>query len=141
MLVSAFAVAFTQQWKLTFTMMGLVLITLVLIGFVSKSEQMIESKLLKRYSECTSVAEDVFGNIKTVVAFGALHKFLAKYDRILKQAERDAKKKGPLVGLMFSCQYFFMFSGYAISFYLGVYLYNHGDIQDPGSIIALVLSV
>lgn len=141
MLVAAFAVSFTQSWQLTLTMLGLVFITLGLIGFIVGSDQKIEGTLLKHYSECSPIAEDALGSIKTVVAFGAAHKFIAKYDTILKQAEKVGKKKGPLTGLMFACQYFFMFSGWALSFYLGVYLYNRGNLKDPGSIIAVFFAM
>ncbi|RFU78080.1 multidrug resistance [Trichoderma arundinaceum] len=139
MLLASFAVAFSQSWQLTLVMLGLVLITLGLIGFIVGSDQKIEAGLLKRYDDCSAIAEDALGSIKTVVAFGAAGKFLSKYDAVLKQAEKDGKKRGPLVGLMFACQYFFMFTGWAIGFYLGAYLYKRGYISDPGRILALVI--
>jgi len=138
MLLAAFAVAFTQSWQLTLVMVGLVFLTLALIGVVVGSDQKIEAALLKRYADCSAIAEDVLGSIKTVVAFGAINKFLTKYDNILEQAEKDSKKRGPLVGLMFACQYFFMFTGWCIGFLLGAYLFKHGKISDPGKILAFV---
>lgn len=138
MLIAAFAVAFSQSWQLTLVMLGLVLITLALIGVIVSNDQKIEAGLLKRYEDCSSIAEDALGSIKTVVAFGAAHRFLRKYEIILDQAENDGKKRGPLVGLMFACQYFFMFTGWAIGFYLGAYLFRRGYISDPGTILAFV---
>ncbi|KAK5988146.1 ABC-type transmembrane transporter verA [Cladobotryum mycophilum] len=141
MLIAAFAVAFTQSWQLTLVMLGLVFLTLALIGVVVGSDQKIEAGLLKRYSECSEIAEDALGSIKTVVAFGAANKFLAKYEKVLVQAERESKSRGPLVGLMFACQYFFMFTGWAIGFYLGAYLYRHGKISDPGRILSVFFAM
>lgn len=141
MLIASFAVAFSQSWQLTLVMLGLVLITLALIGVVVGNDQKIEAGLLKRYADCSAIAEDALGSIKTVVAFGAVNKFLTKYENILKQAEKDGKKRGPFVGLMFACQYFFMFTGWAIGFYLGAYLFRRGYISDPGRILALVRAV
>lgn len=138
MLLASFAVAFSQSWQLTLVMLALVLVTLGLIGFIVGSDQKIEAGLLERYADCSAVAEDALSSIKTVVAFGAAPKFLAKYYSILKEAEKDAKKKGPFVGLMFACQYFFMFTGWAIGFYLGAYLYKRGYISDPGRILSFV---
>ncbi|RYP13674.1 hypothetical protein DL767_010632 [Monosporascus sp. MG133] len=129
------------SWHLTLVMLGLVLVTLGLIGFVVGSDQKIEAGLLKRYTDCSAIAEDALGSIKTVVAFGAANKFLAKYDKILEQAEKDGKKRGPFVGLMFACQYFFMFTGWAIGFYLGTYLYRRGQISDPGRILAVFFAM
>ncbi|KAL6862017.1 P-loop containing nucleoside triphosphate hydrolase protein [Trichoderma novae-zelandiae] len=141
MLLASFAVAFSQSWQLTLVMLGLVLLTLGLIGFIVGSDQKIEAGLLKRYADCSAIAEDALGSVKTVVAFGAAPKFLAKYDAILAQAEADGKKRGPFVGLMFACQYFFMFTGWAIGFYLGAYLYRHGHISDPGRILSVFFAM
>ncbi|PTB62202.1 P-loop containing nucleoside triphosphate hydrolase protein [Trichoderma citrinoviride] len=141
MLLASFAVAFSQSWHLTLVMLGLVLITLGLIGFIVGSDQKIEAGLLKKYTDCSAIAEDALGSVKTVVAFGAAPKFLAKYDAILQQAEADGKKRGPFVGLMFACQYFFMFTGWAIGFYLGAYLYRRGLISDPGRILSVFFAM
>ncbi|KAK1243185.1 hypothetical protein MKX07_003813 [Trichoderma sp. CBMAI-0711] len=141
MLLASFAVAFSQSWHLTLVMLGLVLMTLGLIGFIVGSDQKIEAGLLKRYTDCSAIAEDALGSVKTVVAFGAAPKFLAKYDAILEQAEADGKKRGPFVGLMFACQYFFMFTGWAIGFYLGAYLYKRGLISDPGRILSVFFAM
>jgi ATP-binding cassette subfamily B (MDR/TAP) protein 1 len=139
MLIAAFVVAFTQSWQLTLVMLGLVFLTLALIGAVVATDQKIEAKLLGRYEACIAIAEDALANIKTVVAFGAADKFLNKYKTALDQGEKDGKKRGPLVGLMFACQFFFMFIGWAIGFYLGAYLYRTGRISDPGRILSFVL--
>ncbi|KAH6603979.1 MDR-type ABC transporter [Trichoderma cornu-damae] len=141
MLLASFAVAFSQSWQLTLVMLGLVLVTLGLIGFIVGSDQKIETGLLKRYTDCSAIAEDALGSIRTVVAFGAARKFLAKYDAVLQRAEKDGTKRGPFVGLMFACQYFFMFTGWAIGFYLGAYLYKRGSISDPGRILAVFFAM
>ncbi|KAL7905950.1 P-loop containing nucleoside triphosphate hydrolase protein [Trichoderma velutinum] len=141
MLLASFAVAFSQSWQLTLVMLGLVFLTLGLIGFIVGSDQKIEAGLLQRYADCSAIAEDALGSIKTVVAFGAAPKFLAKYEAILDQAQKDGKKRGPFVGLMFACQYFFMFTGWAIGFYLGAYLYKHGKITDPGRILSVFFAM
>jgi ATP-binding cassette subfamily B (MDR/TAP) protein 1 len=140
MLIASFVVAFSQSWQLTLVMFGLVMMTLALIGVVVGSDQKIEAGLIKQYAECSAIAEDALGSIKTVVAFGAAKKFLAKYENILARAEKEGKRRGPLVGLMFACQYFFMFTGWAIGFYLGAYLYTRGSISDPGRILSYVIA-
>ncbi|KAL5403310.1 hypothetical protein PMIN06_007948 [Paraphaeosphaeria minitans] len=140
MLVSAFAVAFSQSWQLTLVMLAVVALTMAFMGFVVGNDQKLEGKLLKHYEECSLIAEDALGSIMTVVAFGAVNKFLAKYDVVLAQAQKLGKKKGPLVGMMFASQYFFMLIAWAIGFWFGVYLYTHGHISDPGRILAVFFS-
>ncbi len=135
MFVAAFAVAFYQQWKLTLATAALVVVTIVLIGITTGVDARIESRLLETYSGCTALAEEVFGSIKTVVTFGATEKFARRYNTMLKEAEVKGRKRGPLMGLLFSSQYFFMFCGYALSFWFGLRLYKTGEIDDPGTII------
>jgi ATP-binding cassette subfamily B (MDR/TAP) protein 1 len=96
MLISAFAVAFSQSWQLTLVMLAVVVLTMGLMGFIVAKDQKLEVNLLKRYEECSLVAEDALGSIKTVVAFGAVNKFLARYEVVLAQAEKVGKKKGLL---------------------------------------------
>lgn len=136
MLLASFAVAFSQSWQLTLVMLGLVMATLGLIGVIVGSDQKIEAGLLKQYADCSVIAEDALGSIRTVIAFGAARKFLDKYAIILDKTQADGKKKGPFVGLMFATQYFFMFVGWAIGFYLGGYLFTKGMISDPGRILS-----
>jgi ATP-binding cassette, subfamily B (MDR/TAP), member 1 len=139
MLISAFAVAFSQSWQLTLVMLAVVVLTMGLMGFIVSNDQKLEVNLLKRYEECSLVAEDALGSIKTVVAFGAVNKFLARYEVVLAQAEKVGKKKGPFVGMMFASQYFFMLIAWAIGFWFGAYLYTHGHITDPGRILSCVI--
>ncbi|CAH0018871.1 unnamed protein product [Clonostachys rhizophaga] len=141
MLLASFAVAFSQSWQLTLVMLGLVMLTLGLIGFIVSSDQRIEAGLLKRYNECSVIAEDALGSIRTVIAFGAAHKFLSKYNNNLEKTETNGKKRGPFVGLMFATQYFFMFVGWAIGFYLGAYLFTKGMISDAGRILSVFFSM
>nr|QSQ85911.1 transporter [Preussia typharum] len=124
MLFSAFAVAFSQSWQLTLVMLGVVVVTMGLMGFIIGNDQKFEGSLLKLYEECSLVAEDALGSIKTVVAFGAVHKFLAKYENIVARAEKVGKKKGPFVGMMFAAQYFFMFIAWAIGFWFGAVFFS-----------------
>jgi ATP-binding cassette subfamily B (MDR/TAP) protein 1 len=136
MLVSAFAVAFSQSWELTLVMLGVVILTMGLMGFIVGNDQKLEAGLLKEYEECSLVAEEALGSIKTVVAFGAIDKFVTKYQRILTKAKDIGKKKGPFVGMMFAAQYFFMFVAWALGFWFGAWLYSSGRISDPGRILS-----
>lgn len=119
-------------------MLGVVLITMGLLGFIAGNDQKLEASLLKEYEECGLVAEEALASIKTVVAFGAVNKFLVKYKYILARAKKVGKKKGPFVGMMFAAQYFFMFIAWAIGFWFGAWLFTTGRISDAGRILSCV---
>lgn len=121
-------------------MLGIVILTMALIGFIVGSDQKLEARLNQKYDECSLVAEDALGSIKTVVAFGAGDRFLAKYKVILGQAKNLGRKKGPFVGMMFAAQYFFMYAGWAIGFWFGAWLYTSGRMPDPGRILSVFFS-
>jgi ATP-binding cassette, subfamily B (MDR/TAP), member 1 len=141
MFFTTFILAFVVQWKLTLvsavTFPGMMLA----MGFTVSLDSKIEAKLLSIYSRCGTVAEEVLGSIRTVIALGAGEKLCAKYDLLLAEAMAQGIKKGPVIGIQFSIQWFAMYCGYSLSFWYGIRLYSSGEIQNPGIIITQVLKI
>ncbi len=99
----------------------------------------IQSKTLSIYALCGGLAEEVLSSMRTVIAFDAGRKLSNKYDAHLERAQRISRKKGPVLGLQYGAQWFFMFCGYALTFWFGIKLYHSVEITNPGVIIMLVI--
>jgi len=67
-------VALIWGWKLTLVIIACVPIIIICNGLVSKGQATMVVKEQKAYGGASSVAEEVFGSIKTVMAFGAENK-------------------------------------------------------------------
>lgn len=79
--------------------------------------------------------------MKTILAFGAQEKIVTLYDEYLLAAYIKGKKKSVVMGVFFSSQTFFTFSGTALAFWEGFRLYQSGEIPDVGKVITVILSV
>ena len=79
--------------------------------------------------------------MKTILAFGAQDKIVKLYDEYLLAAYIKGKKKSVVMGILFSSQTFFTFSGTALAFWEGFRLYQSGEVPDVGKVITVILSV
>lgn len=134
-LISAFAVAFAVQWKLTFITIAVIPAVIITLGICISIEVKLEAKILPLYSKAAMLAEEAFGTMKTVKSFWMAPSFEAKFERLLAMAKKVGYKKSPNYGVLFSNQYFCIFSGYALAFWQGVRRYASGEIKEPGTIV------
>jgi ATP-binding cassette subfamily B (MDR/TAP) protein 1 len=79
-------------------------------------EATIESRVMRIYSRSGSIAQEAISTIQNIQAFWAHSKTVEKYDKLLQQAHIEGNKKSVLWGILFSSEYFFVFSGVALSF-------------------------
>ena len=73
--------------------------------------------------------------IRIVTAFDASKKLLDKYDISLAAAQELGLKKGPIIGVQWSVEFFTTFCGYSLAWFYGVKLLNEGKINTGGEII------
>ena len=137
--VAAFAVAFAVQWKLTFIVVCIVpliiIVTAICIGFDSQYE----ASILSIYSQAGSMAQEVFQSVKTVQAFWAKPRFARKYEKFLADAKKEGAKKSPVYGVLFSTEFFCVFSGFGLAFWQGVRRYASGEISNAGDVVTYVV--
>ena len=87
------------------------------------------------------LAEEAFSSIRTVHAFWAHEKVTEKYEQFLESAHIQGKKKSPIYAVLFSIQYFCVYSGIALAYWQGYRMYRSGEIPDVGKVLTVVLSV
>lgn len=134
-LISAFTVAFAVQWKLTLITIAVVPSIVIVVGVCIGIDSKQEARILPLYSRAAMLAEEVFGTMKTVKSFWAMPAFEVKFERLLALAKREGYKKSPNYGVLFSTEYFCIFSGYALAFWQGIRRYSSGEITQPGTIV------
>jgi len=94
-----------------------------------------EGRILPIYSRAGQLAEEVFSNIATVHAFWAGPKLSRKYEKLLSEAKVQGMKKSLNMSILFSGEYFGIFSGYALAFFQGIRMYANGEITESGDIV------
>jgi ATP-binding cassette subfamily B (MDR/TAP) protein 1 len=135
MLVAAFIVAFSQQWKLTLVTATTLPAVVILVGITVAIDQKYEATILDVYAKAGSLAEEVLSSVRNVIAFGAHDKLKKKYEAYLDVAKSYGVKKGPVLGVQYSSEFSIMYCAYALSFWYGIKLYLNGEVSDPGKIV------
>ncbi|GAO13661.1 hypothetical protein UVI_02017670 [Ustilaginoidea virens] len=120
MLVSAFAVALTAQWKLALITLAIIpantIVILVCVYFDTKYEY----GMLDIYGVSDSLAEEALSTIRTAHAFWAFPKLVARFDELLRSARRVGDKKSVLYAVLFPVEFFTNTAGYGLAFWQGM---------------------
>ncbi|CAI2165412.1 8429_t:CDS:2 [Funneliformis geosporum] len=77
------------------------------------------SKGQDAYAAAGSIAEQVFSNIRTVLAFGGQPRELARYSEKLELAYKSGKRKAIISGFGLSSMMLILFSSYSLAFWYG----------------------
>ncbi|KAM5476044.1 multidrug-resistance transporter mdr5 [Microsporum audouinii] len=141
MLIAAFVVAFTQNWRLTLPVATSIPTAVTLVGITVALDAKLEAKILDIYSKAGGLVEETLGSIRVVVAFGAGDRLRKKYDDHLEAAKGFGVKKGPVLGVQYSSEFFIMYCAYALAFWYGIKLLLQGKIGSGGEILTVLFSI
>jgi len=139
--VAAFIVAFTTNAKLTGITICIVPAMVIVISITAGIDAGYETKILALYGQAGSFAEDVISSMRTVHAFWARAKLVAKFDQFLARAHTIGQKKSKIYMVLFSCEFFMVYSGFALAFWEGLRMYNSGEITTSGTVVTVLFSV
>lgn len=136
---SAFIVALAVQWKLALITMSVIpaifLVTFVCIAL----DAIVESRIVRIYSQAAVIGEESFSSIRTLHAFWAQSKMAKRYDSLLYEAHTEGKLKSPIYGVLFSTEYFFVYSGIALAFWQGHRMFASGEVPNVGKVFTLAI--
>ncbi|KAL2189298.1 ABC transporter [Thermothelomyces heterothallicus CBS 203.75] len=139
--VTAFILAFVTQWKLTLITLCIAPATIISMGIVAAIEAGYETKILDIHAQANSFAEGVLASVRTVHAFEMRARLVAKFDQFLSEAHRWGNKNSPLFGALFSVEYTIIYLGFGLAFWQGVQMLARGEVDSPGQIFTVLLSV
>ncbi|EME83753.1 ABC transporter, ABC-B family, MDR type [Pseudocercospora fijiensis CIRAD86] len=139
--VAVFVVAFISQWKLTLITLAIVPTILIITGVTVAIDAKNENRLLDIYSQAGLMAEEVFSSITNVHSFWLHPTMSTRYDALLEDAERVGMKKKPNIGVMYSTEFFCVYSGYALAFWKGIRMYQSGEIEQAGKVVTVIFAV
>lgn len=117
MFFSAFVVALAVQWKLALITMSVIPAMFLITSICIAIDATQEARIVRIYSQASNLAQETISSIRTVHAFWARRKMVAKYDVFLEKAHKEAWMKSPNYGVLFSTEYFCIYSGIALCFW------------------------
>jgi ATP-binding cassette subfamily B (MDR/TAP) protein 1 len=139
--VVAFIVAFAVQWKLTLITIAIVPAIIIVIGVTVGIDEKYEAEILSIYGKAGQLVEEVFSTMRTVHSFWLEDLLSHKVDAMFRDAMSVGMKKSPNYAIMFSTEFFCIYSGYALAFWQGIRMYASGEIAQPGSVFTVILAV
>lgn len=139
--VTAFIVAFAVQWKLTLITISIVPTIVLVVGVCLGIMTKWENQMLDIYSQAGKLAEEVFSTMRTVHAFWLNPLLSRKFDKLLVDAEVIGMKNSPVWAVLFSTEFFCIYSGYGLAFWRGIRMYASGEITQPGQVFTVILAV
>ncbi|KAH7165837.1 P-loop containing nucleoside triphosphate hydrolase protein [Dactylonectria macrodidyma] len=139
--VTAFIVAFIVQWKLTLICLCIAPATIIVMGVVAGIEAGHEASILDILAQANSYSEGIIASVRTVHAFEMRARLVDRFDKYLDEAHAVGNKISPLFGIMFSAEYTIIYLGFGLAFWQGIKFLSTGEIEDPGTIFTVLLSV
>ncbi|XP_015115150.1 multidrug resistance protein homolog 49 isoform X1 [Diachasma alloeum] len=120
--ISSIIISFIYGWKLTLVVLSCAPIIVIATAIVAKVQSSLTARELSAYGQAGSVAEEVLGAIRTVVAFGGEKVEVARYTKKLEPAESTGIKRGLWSGVGGGVMWFIIYMSYALAFWYGVQL-------------------
>ncbi|KAH0550179.1 multidrug resistance protein homolog 49-like isoform X1 [Cotesia glomerata] len=120
--VSSIIVSFYYGWKLTLVVLSCAPVIVIATAIVAKVQSSLTALELTAYGQAGSVAEEVLGAIRTVVAFGGEKVEVNRYTAKLVPAEKTGIKRGMWSGVGGGIMWFIIYLSYAVAFWYGVQL-------------------
>ncbi|KAG6573610.1 ABC transporter B family member 4, partial [Cucurbita argyrosperma subsp. sororia] len=129
--VAGLAIAFAASWELA--LIVLALIPLIGInGYIQmKFIQGFSGDAKSMYEEASQVANDAVGGIRTVASFCAEDKVMDMYKTKCEAPLKTGIKQGLISGVGFGVSFLILFNVYALTFYVGSLLVQHGRTTFP----------
>ncbi|KAI5863830.1 multidrug resistance protein [Durotheca rogersii] len=139
--VSAFILAFIIHWKLTLICCFMAPALLLVLGVSSTVEASIETKILKAYAQGGAFAESVLSSARNVQAFALRARLVREFDKHLQKAHVLGNRKHLIFGLLFSTEFFIIYAGIGLCFWQAVLMIARGEVEKPGDIFIVLMSV
>lgn len=119
MAVSGIGIAFSRGWDMTLVLLALT----PLLGFfgyaISTLMQTNTLKMNKAYADANAIAQQAFGNVRTVYAMNAEKRTAQQYDDSLEEPMRVGIRQGMLSGLTVGATNCVAFCAYALAMWYG----------------------
>ncbi|KAF6803007.1 multidrug resistance protein 3 (p glycoprotein 3) [Colletotrichum musicola] len=139
--ISAFVLAFVTNWKLTLITGCIAPATVFVMSFASYLEASLEVKILGWNGQAGSFAESILASARNIQAFGLRSRLIKDFNTYLEEAANLGRKKNPILGSLFSAEYFILFAGIGLCFWQAIGMLARGEVQEPGDVFIVLMSV
>jgi ATP-binding cassette subfamily B (MDR/TAP) protein 1 len=141
MIITAFVIGLTKNWKLTLACLTVIPYNAIVTGTLVTIDTRIEGNMKAIYSEASTVVEEVLSSICNVTALGAVDKIVRRFEGYVKQATKRLAFHGAIWASLYGNMFFAMHCVYALCLFYGVKLVQNGEIADGGTVMTVMFCV
>ncbi|TKR64358.1 hypothetical protein L596_024907 [Steinernema carpocapsae] len=138
--VSGIIIGFSLSWKMTLVMLFIVPCVIASLYASAKVLSHASRKEMSAYSDAGAIADEVFGGIRTVMAFNAQMFEIDRYTEKLKYARKMGIRKATVTGIFTGAFLFILFGSMSIAFWFGTTLVISGEVS-PGTVFGVFWAV
>jgi ATP-binding cassette subfamily B (MDR/TAP) protein 1 len=127
-------IGFVRSWQLTLLICAFVPFMIVVGAGMRVSLARLETLAINSYAHAGSIASEVLGNIRAVVANNGEEAEVARYNTALEPSEKAGQKKSLMTGAGFGSFMLVMFASYAVGMRLGATLIQWNRRDHPSCV-------
>lgn len=132
--ISAFVLAFITNWKLSLITGSIAPATVLVMSVASYLQAKIEVEILGCSSQAGSFAEGILASARTIQAFDLRSRLMGDYDDYLQKSAKLGRKRTPILGCLFSAEYFILVAGIGLCFWQAVRMLARDEVKEPGDV-------
>jgi ATP-binding cassette subfamily B (MDR/TAP) protein 1 len=140
-MISSIAIAFKYSWSLTLVTSSILIFIALVYGTIIPVIIKMTKEVEHADGKASSIAGEVLGSIRMVVACGAEGRIAQRYSGWVQESKRRGLKMSPFVGVQFAPLFFSIYATMALCFWFGFKLYQQGHIDNVGDIVIVLMSV
>ena len=141
LLVAAIVVAFWFSWALTLATSSVILFIGIVYGTIIPIVIKMNKEVEHADEKASSIAGEVLGSIRMIVACGAEGRIARKYSGWIEESRRRGLKISPITGAQYCPLFFSIYASMALCFWFGFKLYLEHHIDSVGTIVIVLTSV
>ena len=133
--IGAYAIAFRYSWVLTLVASSSIVFVALVYSVILPVHVKFHRRVEKSDEMASSIAGEIFGSVRTIVACGAEKRLGERYARWIQESRRRGLRLSAIMGANYAPAFFAMYCDFALSFWYGVRLYHQGHIKDVGTVV------
>ncbi|KAF9617406.1 hypothetical protein IFM89_036327 [Coptis chinensis] len=138
--VAGFAIGFAQVWQISLVTLSIVPFIALAGGVYAYIGTRLVERVRKSYVKAGEIAEEVFGNVRTVQAFVGEEKAVESYKTALMKAYKYGKMGGLAKGLGLGSMHFVLFCSWALLVWFNSIVVHKG-IASGGEAFTTMINV
>ncbi|CAF0798984.1 unnamed protein product [Adineta steineri] len=138
--ISGFALCFYIGWKLTLVILSVASLIFISTIVMSKLITSLTLMELKAYGKAGAVAEEVLSSVRIVLSYNGQEREKKRYKQYLNEAKERGIRKSAANGLSTGVYWLIAYCSYALGFWYGSKLIQHGD-YDIGKVMIVFITM